>query len=504
MAYLFGEFNSCSGATPECESGYSLYFPCIKNITRGENTCTEFYIVDNATKEEVDLRDVDAITLNMSGRYNCNFGSYSYPENIKSLQEEDFSEVIYNIDFSDIVNRVKLYIDIVDENHLLIESHEFSNNLILDIDIVGHIGYFLKKSNKYGVLNLNAFDTHDYMFLGWDIDENDVICNLENIYDYLITDKNLIYSVEEDLTVRAVYQKRREFSVKLANDNHNSSFEVEYYNGKECEKYTLSETSNTKEIKVLEGHKIKVSCIPYEVKPYKFVKWDDELIVDNRLNPYTILTIPSNITGDTSGEDTTVSLKAYCSLKVDDYIEFVDNIDASSLNNFNNRYPEIKTNMFIDYYFTGEVYIINCEIDVLNDDPYIKIIEDGYLQFINIGKTGNLKFSLNNIGGDCKLFVDGFEVLPSTVDKNEFAFEFNGDVITITGDSSCVFSIIVGEEVIYNKGKCMFCLTSEDTLKLHQGELYVDGGVIVNGEAYGLASVHFANVTDITPLVVKY
>jgi hypothetical protein len=68
-------------------------------------------------------------------------------------------------------------------------------------------------------------------------------------------------------------------------------------------------------------------------------------------------------------------------LKVDDYIEFVDNIDASSLNNFNNRYPEIRTNMFIDYYFTGEVYIINCEIDVLNDDPYIKIIEDGYLQF---------------------------------------------------------------------------------------------------------------------------
>ena len=83
--YIFGNNTGCS-VNNECEYGYSLYFPCIKTITRGENACFDFYIVDNATKEEIDLREVDDITLNVSGRYNCNFGSFSYPENIKSLQ----------------------------------------------------------------------------------------------------------------------------------------------------------------------------------------------------------------------------------------------------------------------------------------------------------------------------------------------------------------------------------------------------------------------------------
>ena len=155
--YIYG--NSCS-VNNECETGYSLYFPCINSITRGENSCSEFYIVDNATKQEVDLREIDDITLNMSGRYNCSFGSYSYPENIKSLQAERFSEILYDIDFSNIINRVSLYIDIVDENHNLIESFVYNENLILDIAIEGAIGYFLTNSSKDGILNLKGYDTY--------------------------------------------------------------------------------------------------------------------------------------------------------------------------------------------------------------------------------------------------------------------------------------------------------------------------------------------------------
>ena len=71
--------NTCS-VNNDCDTGYSLYFPCVGTLTRGEKSCFDFYIVDNATKEEVDLREVDDITLNVSGRYNCNFGSFSYPE----------------------------------------------------------------------------------------------------------------------------------------------------------------------------------------------------------------------------------------------------------------------------------------------------------------------------------------------------------------------------------------------------------------------------------------
>ena len=51
--YIYG--NTCS-VNNECESGYSLYFPCVGTLTRGENACFDFYIVNNATKKEIDLR----------------------------------------------------------------------------------------------------------------------------------------------------------------------------------------------------------------------------------------------------------------------------------------------------------------------------------------------------------------------------------------------------------------------------------------------------------------
>lgn len=479
--YIYG--NSCS-VNNECETGYSLYFPCINSITRGENSCSEFYIVDNATKQEVDLREIDDITLNMSGRYNCSFGSYSYPENIKSLQVERFSEILYDIDFSNIINRVSLYIDIVDENHNLIESFAYNENLVLDIAIEGAIGYFLTNSSKDGILNLKGYDTYTYMFLGWNIDESDGECGLESVYDYLIEDRKLVYTVADDCIIRAVYQKRRDYTIRMADDNYNSSFVVDY----------MGKTTTVREgdyITALEGHEIKVSCIPNGVRPYKFVKWED-----GNNNPYRVFIV--------EGDDLTVALKAHCSLNVEeDYIEYGDNIDASTLNNFKNIYPEIKDSIFVEKYHIDNIYINNCEIDVLNDDPYIKIVNGGDIQIINIDVSGNIKCSLNNVGGDCKIFIDNYEVLPSAIDKNEFIFEFGGGIIKILGVDSCVFGITIGKEVIYDKGKCMLCLSSEDTLKLHPGDLIVDGGVVVNGNPYGISPVKFATVTNITPLVVK-
>lgn len=474
--------NSC-GVNLECETGYSLYFPCVKSITRGEFSCSDFYIVDNTTKKEVDLREIDDITLNISGRYNCNFGSYSYPENIKSSQVEKFSDVLCDVDFSDIINHVELHIDIVDETHKLIESYIFDENLILDIAIEGAVGYFLDGSEKYGILNLKGLDSSTYMFLGWNIEESDDECNLENIYDYLIKSRNLKYTIEDDCVVRAVYQKRREYTIQMSDDNYNSSFIVEYMGKK-------TEIREGDFITVLEGHDIKVSCIPNDVIPYKFVKWDD-----GHKNPYRIL----NIVGD----DLKVLLKAYCALDVDDYIEFDDYINANVLNNFKTIYPDIKDSIFVDDYHINNIYINNCEIDILNDIPYIKIIENGYIQIVNINDIGNLKLSLNNIGEDCKVFVDNYEVSPSVVDKNEFLFEFEGGIITLRGNESCIFRLKIGKEVIYERGKCMLCLSSDDTLKLYPGELIVDGGVIVNGNPYGIPSVKFAKVTDITPLNIK-
>ena len=455
----------------------------MRTITRGENACFDFYIVDNATKEEVDLRGVDDITLNISGRYNCNFGSYSYPENIKSSQVERFSELVCDIDFSTIINKVTLYIDIVDENHNLIDSFLFDENLILDIAIEGYIGYFLNSSNKDGVLHLKGYDTKPYMFIGWNIEESDEECGLENIYDFLIKNKVLEYAVDDNCVIRAVYQKRREFTVEMANDNYNSTFAVEYMGDK-----TVLHKGET--LMVLEGHDIKVSCIPNDIKPYKFVRWDD-----GYESPYRVLNI--------SGDNLTVSLKAQCLLNVDNSIDYVDNIDANTLNNFKNIYPEFKDKFFVDEYYVDNVYIHNCEVDVLDGRPYIKLIDGGYIEVINLEGGDNLKLSLNNIGGYCRLFIDNYEVSSSAVDINDFIFEFDGGILRLIGDDSCIFGLKIGKEVIYERGRCMLCLSSEDTLKLHPGDLIVEGGISVNGNLYGISPVKFANVTNITPLVIK-
>jgi hypothetical protein len=154
------------------------------------------------------------------------------------------------------------------------------------------------------------------------------------------------------------------------------------------------------------------------------------------------------------------------------------------------------------YYFNN-LYINNCEIDILNDVPYVKILEGGNIQIININDIGNLKLSLNCVGGDCELFIDNREITSSVVDKNEFVFEFEGEILTLKGKDSCIFSIVIGKEVISDKGKCMLCLSSDDTLKLYPGDLMVDGGVIVNGNPYGISPVKFAKVTNITPLIIK-
>jgi hypothetical protein len=473
--------NTCS-FNNGCESGYSLYFPCVGTLTRGENACFDFYIVDNATKEEVDLREIDDITLNISGRYNCNFGSYSYPENIKSSQVEKFSELVCNVDFADIINQVKLYIDIVDDNHNLIESFLFDENFILDIAIEGVIGYFLNGSNKNSV-KLIGYDTKNYIFLGWDIDEDYEECDEENRYNFLISNKTFTYEIVDNLTIRAVYKKRREYTIRMDSTNYNSSFDVEY----------MGEKTNIQAgdyITALEGHEIKVSCIPNDVKPYNFVKWSD-----GYKYPHRVLKV--------EGDNDVMLLKAYCELN-NNYIKYDDNIDVSLLNNFKTEvYPDINDNIFVENYYYNNIYINKCEIDVLNDIPYVRIIDSGYIQIKNIDISGNLKFSLNSVGEDCILFIDNYEIFSSAVENNVFVFEFDGGMMTLMGNGSCIFGFNINKEVIYNKGKCMICLKSDETMKLHPGDIVAEGGVIVNGNPYGISPVKFATVTNVAPLIIK-
>jgi hypothetical protein len=93
--------------------------------------------------------------------------------------------------------------------------------------------------------------------------------------------------------------------------------------------------------------------------------------------------------------------------------------------------------------------------------------------------------------------------MSSSIEKNEFIFEYTGGIMTIKGNNSCVFGLTINKEVIYQKGKCILCLNSDETLKLHPGDLVADGGVIVNGNPYGISQVKFAKVTNTTPLIIK-
>jgi hypothetical protein len=474
-----------------CESGYSLYFPCIKNVTRGENTCFEFYVVDNVEKQEVDLRDVNDITLNMSGRYNCNFGSYSYPEHIKYIQYEDFSVNLYDTDLSDIIiHNVDMYIDEVDEYYNVISSFILgSENFRLCID--GVVGKFLEGSEKYGVLDLVANDTSDYIFLGWYVEENDE-CESGNKYDRLIKSNRLTFNVTDDFVIRAVYRKRKTYDIKISPDNVNSTFVVYYMN-------RTTNLNSDQYVKVLEGHDVKLRCLPYEIytsdnqiKPSKFLKWDDGFE-----SPIRVLKV--------GGDNQTIYLKAYClyNEEIVEDVTYIDNIDPYELNKFSVLNPYNRKELFIDSYFFDNIYVRDCDIISVDGVSHIFLYRGGYIQIVNISETGRLRISLGVKSGKCRLYVGDIEILPTDDTNNIFIFDYNGEEIIIKGDGLYVSGLSLSKEVIYDKGKCRFCLNSDETLKLQPGEITVDGGVVVNENPYGISPVKIANVTTITPLKIN-
>ena len=110
---------------------------------------------------------------------------------------------------------------------------------------------------------------------------------------------------------------------------------------------------------------------------------------------------------------------------------------------------------------------------------------------------------MNYFGGDCRLFIENREIPSSIVDRSEFLFEITGESIILRGDNCCIFGFKIYKEVIYDRGKCSLCLSSEETLKLQPGDLNIEGGVIVNENPYGIPSVKFAKVTNIAPLIIK-
>ena len=81
--------NSCDAGTQYCADGYALYFPCLKDITKGQDVCFDFYVADYAGKNAYDIAAANAANnLNGSnGNGNGTDGNGSTPNANQELAD---------------------------------------------------------------------------------------------------------------------------------------------------------------------------------------------------------------------------------------------------------------------------------------------------------------------------------------------------------------------------------------------------------------------------------
>ena len=319
--------NSCSTGPTYCADGYALYFPCLKDVTKGQDVCFDFYVADYAGRNEynlaltsdldslpdtgkelADLRDVDAISLNLIGVFNCPYGTYSYPDNISSLQTEEYP-VIYTNDFG---------------------SRKLCHLQVIKIDIDGADSddqYDSQEGDYYSgtSVTISAYDTPTHIFEGWALfDTDDEDCPDSTIYDDIISTENIYtFTIENDINIFAIYRPRKVYTIIVDSDNKTSHFIVNYddidndiHNKKD---EIFNDGFNSVE-NVLEGYHFTAKCIPnvsvisnnpnHKKTTYEFVKWSDGNTSRCRLF----------IAG---GDDEIIKLKAKCVGPVP-YFEYED------------------------------------------------------------------------------------------------------------------------------------------------------------------------------------
>ena len=325
--------NACSDGPGYCAEGYALYFPCLKDITKGQDVCFDFYVVDFAGKnakdiaaaldpntdtgsgkELADLRDVDALSLNLIGVFNCPYGTYSYPDNISSLQTENYP-LMYSEDFG---KRCLCHLDVIKIDSKS-DASDFGEG---------------KSADFYSgtEVRLRAEDTPTHIFKGWAIlDDEDEDCPEETWDDYIKSyDRDYNFIIETDMIVFAVYRPREVYSVISSTTNRHSYFIVTYNN------ITYLAVSNRPDEgyddgydvieNVLEGYHMFVKCIPCEDilgsdldEMYVFLKWKDG--VTQRCRCFEIGKDTSNFTSKNSN---VIKLQAVCDDTPVDPYELID------------------------------------------------------------------------------------------------------------------------------------------------------------------------------------
>ena len=531
--------NSCSSGPTYCAEGYALYFPCLKDVTKGQDVCFDFYVADYAGRNELisdldslpdtgkelaDLRNVDAISLNLIGAFNCPYGTYSYPDNISSLQTEEYP-VIYTNDFG---NRNLCHLNVI---KIDIDGADSDDQYDSDVQ------YYYKEGNYYSgtSVTISAYDTPTHIFEGWTLfNSDDEDCPDSTIYGDIISEKNTYtFTIENDINIYAIYRPRKVYTIIVDPDNESSYFIVNYKNTDYPLRNKKKEIFNDgfDYVEILEGYHFVAKCIPsvnvisnnpnHKKTTYKFVKWSDGNTLRCRLF----------VAGR---DDETIKLKAECVGPVP-YFEYEDETIL-----YNDKFD--KDGIHIDTKFSDITDYYGDEYTVSSYDVDHKFIDGkGYLYFNNkstlVNNRSTLVLSSFNIedgvkinihaksDDSCNITVDvnGYSLTKTISDSEFMDYKFyfsksNKSVIKISSVGKCLIDLLeVCREEIIDKGKARFCLSSEVTSKLPSGPLSVNGAIAVgelgvdeNGEltvnnpqAYGLATTQIGAINRLPKITIN-
>ena len=496
--------NSCDAGTQYCSDGYALYFPCLKDITKGQAACFDFYVADSNTKDVVDLRTVDAISLNLNGQYNCSYGTFSYPDNISSLQTEKYP-VIYRYDFGE-RKLCHLNVFMVDIENT--ESEAYGN---------------FQESDFYSgtEVEVAAYDTPTHIFVGWAIlNADDEDCPEETWDDYIVSRSNTYkFIITEDLTLLALYRPRKRYSIVSDPTNKFSHFNVDYnhivYHISNRDEEIFDDDFDVLD-DALEGYHMVVKCMPSTDvigdttdMTYEFKEWKDHSTSRCRL---------FIIGKDTSHfeEGDTIKLKAVCTGPVP-YHDLDDDTDFIYIDEFDEEGIHILTEFnemtIIDFYPDGEHA-------KSSEEAYQKFVkETGYLYL----HSGNIVLSSEGIEDGIKIniyakadeycilniIVNGYTA-NQAINIDEFKlYEFyfskcdKSDIEIIAQGDCLIDDIEICKEEIVDKGKAQFCLDAETTSKLPSGQLSVNGAIMVNGQSYGLATTNIGQVNKLPQISIN-
>ena len=523
--------NSCDAGQSTCAEGYALYFPCLKDITKGQEACFDFYIADyagknaydlalanaalnpgddtdgdnlpDAGKELADLRDVDAISLNLIGAFNCPYGTFSYPDNISSLQTEEYP-LMYELDFG---HRTLCHLSL----------------FMIDTEGTGsEIYYNTQESDFYSgtEVEVAAYDTQTHIFMGWALlSEEDEECPEDTWEDSIISRSNIYkFVIQQDTIILALYRPRKTYYVISDPTNMSSHFIINY------EHIDHKVSNRPEEIfnddydavnRVLEGYHMVAKCIPSTDvlgsepdETYRFNRWKDGN--KNRCRLFKI-----GVDTEKFEESNYILLKAYCDGPfpyediIDETILYDDMFDEEGIHILT-EFSEID---IYDYYGDGK-YVISAE------GVYQKFIgEEGYLFFhfgnielTSLGVEDGIKVNIEAKADDyCELHVTVNDATAQIiVAQDEFKLyeiyfrNCNKSNIKITAYGDClVDKIEVCKEEIIDKGKARFCLPPEVTENLPSGPLSVNGAIMVNGQTYGLATTPLGTVNKLPKITLN-